>query len=70
MSLIGGRPRRAQRYLETALKLAEASTDPKDTALLPEIRERLGMLEELERAHGPLRLPLRRRAVRAGAVLR
>src|SRR5262249_7763832 len=37
-------------HLETALKLAEASTDPKVTALLPAIRERLSMLDEVQQA--------------------
>ncbi len=32
------------------MKLAEASTDPKETALLPIIRERLGSLSEVSEA--------------------
>ncbi len=38
--------------METALKLAEASTDPQVTALLPMIRKRLGSLDEVEGAMG------------------
>jgi hypothetical protein len=48
--LFGGIPYRAKQHLEDALKLAEASTDPKVTALLPMIRERLGSLEEVAQA--------------------
>ena len=41
-----------QRYLEKALKIAEASTDQRDKDLLPQIRRQLGMLTELtERFH-------------------
>lgn len=36
-----------QRHLETALKLAEALTDPKVTDLLPVIRKHLGIIGEL-----------------------
>ena len=45
-------PTGARRHLETALKLAEASTDPKVTALLPMIRERLSLLDEVQQAMG------------------
>jgi tetratricopeptide (TPR) repeat protein len=45
-----GRLTGARRHLEMALKLAEASTDPKITALLPAIRERFSMLVEVEHA--------------------
>ncbi len=48
--LFGGIPQGARQHLETALRLAEASTDPNVTALLPTIRERLGSLEEVARA--------------------
>jgi tetratricopeptide (TPR) repeat protein len=49
-------PAAVRRHFETALKLAESSSDPKDAALLPEIRERLSMLEEVQEAmdrYGP-----------------
>jgi hypothetical protein len=50
-TLFGGRiPASAREHLETALRLAEASTDPKIAALLPGIRERLGMLDEVQNA--------------------
>ncbi len=45
----------AQRVLETALKLAEASTDPKVNALLPDIRKHLGMLGEITERFGRIR---------------
>ena len=38
---------RAKSYFETALKLAEASSEPKETELLPQIKEVLTMLNEL-----------------------
>jgi hypothetical protein len=44
----------AQRYLETALKLAEASTDPKETALLEPIRTQLSLLKEISERIGGL----------------
>jgi tetratricopeptide (TPR) repeat protein len=44
----------ARRHLETALKLAEASTDPKTTALLPEIRSQVSLLDEITGRLGPL----------------
>jgi tetratricopeptide (TPR) repeat protein len=44
----------AQRHLETALKLAEASTDPKETALLPTIRTQLSLLKEMSERLGGL----------------
>ncbi len=47
----------AQKYMETALKLAEASTDPKVTALLPAIRTQLGMLGELTERFGRFGFP-------------
>jgi tetratricopeptide (TPR) repeat protein len=51
--LFGARlPTGARRHLETALKLAESSTDPKVTALLPMIRERLSLLDEVQQAMG------------------
>jgi tetratricopeptide (TPR) repeat protein len=37
----------ARRHLETALRLAEASTDPKVTAHLPKIRAQFSMLDEM-----------------------
>jgi tetratricopeptide (TPR) repeat protein len=40
-------PPGVRQHLETALKLAEASTDPKVTALLPEIRRMLGSFSEV-----------------------
>ena len=46
-----------RRHLETAPALAEASTDPKDTALVPAIRERLGRLDEIEQAAGRFGFP-------------
>jgi tetratricopeptide (TPR) repeat protein len=49
--------RSAQRYLETALKLAEASTDPKVTELLPVIRKHLGVISELTERMGPFGFP-------------
>jgi tetratricopeptide (TPR) repeat protein len=54
--IIGG-TQTAQKYLETALKLAEASTDPKVTALLPAIRTQLGMLGELSERFGRFGFP-------------
>jgi hypothetical protein len=48
--LFAGVPYGARQHLETALKLAEASTDPKVTAMLPMIRERLGSLQEVSQA--------------------
>jgi hypothetical protein len=42
----------ARRYLETAQKLAEASTDPSVTAMLPQIRTQLGILAELDQRMG------------------
>jgi hypothetical protein len=43
---------KAQQYLETAMKLAEASTEPKEIALLPDIRKHLGMLSEISDRFG------------------
>jgi hypothetical protein len=40
-------PPGVRQHLETALKLAEASTNPKVTALLPEIRRMLGSFNEV-----------------------
>jgi hypothetical protein len=40
-------PPGVRQHLETALKIAEASTDPKVTALLPEIRRMLGSFTEV-----------------------
>ncbi len=54
--LVGG-ARTAQHYLETALKLAEASTDPKVTALLPVIRSQLGVLGEITERFGRFGFP-------------
>ena len=52
----------ARSYLEKALKLAEASTVPKETALLPQIKAALTMLNEMSAA--PLRAPrIRRRSL-------
>jgi len=45
----------ARRYLETALKLAQASTDPKVTALLPTIRTQLSLFEEVAQRVGGFR---------------
>jgi hypothetical protein len=42
-----GIPYRVRQHMETALTLAEASTDPKVAALLPMIRQRLGSLDEV-----------------------
>jgi hypothetical protein len=39
----------ARPYLEKALKLAEASTEPKETELLPQIKESLTMLNEMSK---------------------
>jgi tetratricopeptide (TPR) repeat protein len=47
----------AQRYLETALKLAEASTDPKVSGLLPDIRKHLGMVSEITERFGRFGFP-------------
>ena len=47
----------AQKYMETALKLAEASTDPKVTGLLPAIRTQLGMLGEITERFGRFGFP-------------
>jgi tetratricopeptide (TPR) repeat protein len=41
----GGTP--ARKYLETAMKLAEASTEPDETALLPQIKSALTLLNEM-----------------------
>ena len=61
----------ARRHLETALKLAESSTDPKVTALLPDDPGAAQHARGGRACHGPLRLPLRRPAVRArGRLLR
>jgi hypothetical protein len=51
-TFFGGIPPVVRRHMESALKLAEASTDPKVTALLPMIRERLGSLDEVSEAMG------------------
>ncbi len=48
--VFGKAPAGPRKHLEAALKLAEASTDPKETALLPIIRERLGSLSEVSEA--------------------
>jgi hypothetical protein len=52
-AFFGGIPPGIRRHMETALKLAEASTDPKVTALLPMIRQRVGSLDEVSEAMGP-----------------
>jgi hypothetical protein len=52
-----GGVQKAQRYLETALKLAEASTDPKVNGLLPDIRKHLGILGELSDRFGRFGFP-------------
>jgi hypothetical protein len=39
---------RARQYLDTALKLAEASTDPKETALVDYIKKALTLLNEMD----------------------
>jgi hypothetical protein len=46
---------RARQYLETALKLAQASTDPKENALVTPIKKSLTLLSEMEKL--PLGLP-------------
>jgi hypothetical protein len=40
-------------HLEKALKLAEASSVPAETALLPSIKSALTMINELSSAHSP-----------------
>jgi hypothetical protein len=45
----------ARQYLDTALKLAEASTDPKETALVPPIKKALTLMNETDRM--PLGFP-------------
>ena len=40
---------RARQYLDTALKLAEASTEPKETALVVSIKKALTLLNEMDR---------------------
>jgi tetratricopeptide (TPR) repeat protein len=55
----------ARPYLETALKLAEASTEPKETELLPQIKDVLTMLNEVSKrsafssffGEGPFSMP-------------
>ena len=46
------RPEVARRYLEKALKLAEASTKADDTRLIPRIKQQITVLSEL--TSGPL----------------
>ncbi len=57
-------PRQAREHLDTALRLAEASTDPEVRSLLPEIRQGLGALENLQglydRFAGPFGMPFGR----------
>ncbi len=43
----GGGPWAARRHLETALRLAEASTDPSVRSLLPQIQRGLGTLDDI-----------------------
>jgi hypothetical protein len=55
----------ARPYLEKALKLAEASTEPKETELLPQIKDALTMLNEMSKrsmfspfsGEGPFSMP-------------
>jgi hypothetical protein len=52
----------AKTHLEKAMRLAEGSTVPTDTALLPEIKSSLTMINELDSAgsrfsHGPFGFP-------------
>jgi tetratricopeptide (TPR) repeat protein len=51
-AMFGAIPPGVRQHTETALKLAEASNDPKVTALLPMIRQRLGSLDEVSEAMG------------------
>lgn len=53
----GGIPLGVRRHMETALKLADVSTDPTITALLPMIRQRLGALDEITGAMGQFGIP-------------
>lgn len=48
--------KRARGHYEKALELAQASSEPRDQALLPKIKESLSMLQDL--TTGPLGLPL------------
>lgn len=54
-------PRNAREHLNTALRLAEASTDPEVRSLLPDIRRGLGTLESMQnlfdRFAGPFGMP-------------
>jgi tetratricopeptide (TPR) repeat protein len=62
--LAGGNLKRARELYEKALPLAEASTDPLDTKLVPVIQQGLSMINDMH--SGPMGLPFGRFGGRSG----